>query len=128
MFLTLLDVDALGRLVYGTTREIVFNGRLMIGDWQILYAITSTEVEGCFTSLGIITDVGKGLIHRSTIFSNRSRGGGEAELVIVDTIEGFLGCVVMVSVVGRHDTMAMGAGIYGIVLPSRCLIGDLGDK
>ena len=70
MFLTLLDVDALGRLVYGTTREIVFNERLMIGDWQILYAITSTEVEGGFARLSIIADVGKGLIHRGSVHSD----------------------------------------------------------
>ena len=48
--------------------------------------------------------------------------------MIVGAIEGFFRRIVMVSVIGRHDTMAMGAGIYGIVLPSRCLIGDLGDK
>ena len=69
-FLSLLDVDALGRLRHGTTREIVFNGRLMIGDWQILYAITSTEVEGGFARLSIIADVGKGLIHRGSVLSD----------------------------------------------------------
>ena len=48
--------------------------------------------------------------------------------MFVGAIEGFFRRIVMVSVVGRYDTMAMSAGVYRIVSPSRSLIGDFRDK
>ena len=93
------------------------------------HAATSTEMEGGATCGGIVTDIGKGLVHGSSKLGDGCRSRGKGKLVVLGTEELACGVIVAVHIVGRYYTMAVvDLSIHRVALPGRCLVGDLGDE
>ena len=85
---------------------------------------SSTEVECGDTLLRIVVDVGEGFVHRYTKLRTRTGCARQAELVVCIAEEMLVGSPVIIVVIGGYDTVSMFcAGIDGIALPCRAVIG-----
>ena len=127
-FLAVLYIES-RRGADGTTLQVVLCRVLRVEGGGCTNAASSTEMERGLSRKYMVVNIGKRLVHRYSELGDGGWRGCECELVIPCAIQCSRGVVVVVFVVGRYDAVTMsGVGIHRVVLPSRLLVGDLGDE